>query len=185
MTREKVTPAQPIEHVIPDTRCLAGHLTRHASPAARIRYPIPARPGHPTVAPAGHPRSCGAGRANGRSRVTELYDQRTRTEAQLKALQAAAPQDNDLSLLDLLPVVAGLFADAPARIREALMAAFDIQILYRSDMHQVTIRAALTDDTPRTITAYLTTPAPTATPPASPQARTRFTIQHPPLWGVR
>jgi len=38
------------------------------------------------------------------------------------------------------------------------MAAFDIQILYRSDMHQVTIRAALTDDTPRTITALLDDP---------------------------
>jgi hypothetical protein len=46
----------------------------------------------------------------------------------------------------------------PARIREALLTAFDIQALYRSDMHQVTIWATLTSDTPRTITAPLTDP---------------------------
>ena len=38
------------------------------------------------------------------------------------------------------------------------MAAFDIQVLYRSDMHQVTIRASLTSDTPRTITALIDDP---------------------------
>jgi hypothetical protein len=31
-----------------------------------------------------------------------------------------------------------------------LLTAFDIQVLYRSDMHQVTIRASLTSDTPGT-----------------------------------
>jgi hypothetical protein len=76
-----------------------------------------------------------------------------------------------VSLLDLLPVVSAVFADAPARIREALLTAFDIQVLYRSDMHQVTIRAALTDDTLGPSPPCSPTPAPTATPPAPPQAK--------------
>jgi hypothetical protein len=132
----------------------------------------PADPGDPAAQ---------AYRARIRARYAELYDQRTRTEAQLKGLQAAAPRDNDLSLLDLLPVVAGLFADAPARIREALLTAFDIQALYRSDMHQVTIWATLTDDTPRTVSALLTDPrtdSDTRPPPRRHQLRPRFTIQH-------
>jgi hypothetical protein len=94
-------------------------------------------------------------RARIRARFADLYAERTATDAKLTTLQAETPQDNDLSLLDLLPVAAGLFADAPDRIREALLAAFDIQALYRSDMHQVTIWATLTSDTPRTITALL------------------------------
>ncbi|MGH3125339.1 MAG: hypothetical protein ACRDND_30525, partial [Streptosporangiaceae bacterium] len=89
-------------------------------------------------------------RARIRARFADLYAERTATEAKLTTLQAETPQDNDLSLLDLLPVAAGLFADAPDRIGEALLAAFDIQALYRSDMHQVTIWATLTSDTPRT-----------------------------------
>ena len=84
-------------------------------------------------------------RARIRARYAELYAERTATEAKLTALQADTPADNDLSLLDLLPVAAGLFADALARIREALLTAFDIQVLYRSDQHQVTIWATLTD----------------------------------------
>ena len=35
---------------------------------------------------------------------------------------------------------------------------FDIQALYRSDQHQVTIWATLTSDTPRTTTALLDDP---------------------------
>ncbi len=97
-------------------------------------------------------------RARIRARFTDLYDQRTRTETQLADLQATAPQDNDLSLLDQLPIAASVLADAPARIKEALLAAFDIQALYRSDKNQITIWATLTDNTPRTITALLTDP---------------------------
>ena len=109
----------------------------------------PADPGDPAAE---------AYRARIRARYAELYDQRIRTEAKLTALQADTPPDDDLSLLDLLPVAAGLFADAPARIREALLTAFDIQALYRSDQHQVTIWVTLTDNTPRTITALLDDP---------------------------
>ena len=45
-------------------------------------------------------------------------------------------------------------------IQQAILAAFQVQVLYNND-HQVTIRIILTTDTPRTITALLTdgTPA--------------------------
>jgi hypothetical protein len=120
-------------------------------------------------------------RARIRARFTDLYAERTRTEAKIADLQAAAPQDNDLSLLDQLPIAASVLADAPARIKEALLAAFDIQALYRSDKNQVTIWATLTDNAPRTITALLTDPRTDSDTGTATPARTRFTIQHPPL----
>jgi hypothetical protein len=109
----------------------------------------PADPGDPAAR---------AYRARIRARFADLYAERTRTEATLAELAAAAPPDNDPSLLDLLPYAAGVFAQAPARIQEALLTAFDIHALYRNDMHQVTIWASITDDTPRTITALLHDP---------------------------
>ncbi|MGH3193925.1 MAG: recombinase family protein [Streptosporangiaceae bacterium] len=93
-----------------------------------------------------------------RARYAELYDQRTRTETQLKDLQADTPQDNDPALLDHLPIAAAVFTDAPGRIKEALLTAFDIQALYRNDKNQVTIWATITEDTPRTIAALLADP---------------------------
>lgn len=109
-------------------------------------------------------------RARIRARYAELYGERTRTEAALTELQAAAPPDNDPALLDLLPTAAGIFTDAPDRIKEALLTAFDIHALYRHDQDQVTIWASLTDDTPCTIAALLDDPrtdsdtGPAATP---------------------
>jgi len=97
-------------------------------------------------------------RARIRARYAELYAERSRTETSLTALEAAIPHDTDPALLDTLPIAAGILADAPDRIKAALLAAFDISALYDRDMHQVTIRASLTQDTPRTITALLTDP---------------------------
>jgi hypothetical protein len=93
-----------------------------------------------------------------RARYAELYDQRTRTETQLKTLQSATPDDSDADLLDALPIASAVFTAAPDRIKEGLLAAFDISVLYRHDLGQVTIRAALTGDTPRTTAALLTNP---------------------------
>ena len=101
----------------------------------------PADPGDPAAR---------AYRARIRARFADLYAERTRTEATLAELAAAAPPDNDPSLLDPLPYAAGVFAQAPVRIQEALLTAFDIHALYRNDMHQVTIWASITDDTLRT-----------------------------------
>lgn len=97
-------------------------------------------------------------RARIRARFADLYAERTATEAKLRELQATAPPDNDPALLDLLPHAAGVFTDAPDRIKEALLTAFDIQALYRNDKDQVTIWATLTGDTPATVAALLADP---------------------------
>jgi hypothetical protein len=52
---------------------------------------------------------------------------------------------------DLLPL-------APRKIKEALLAAFDIHALYHNDTDQVTVWATITNDTPRTIAALLDDP---------------------------
>ena len=83
-----------------------------------------------------------------RARIRERYAERTHAEAQLAALQTAAPQDNDPALLDALPTAAAVLADAPERIKAALIDAFGIQAFYNKDMNQVTIWASLTDATP-------------------------------------
>jgi hypothetical protein len=102
------------------------------------------------------------------SLLAELYAQRTATETKLAGLEAAAPEDNDPALLDTLPVAAGILDRAPARIKEALLAAFQVQALYNNDDDQVTIRAALTADTPRTVAALLTDPRTDDDSPADP-----------------
>jgi hypothetical protein len=63
-----------------------------------------------------------------------------------------------------------LLHDAPAAIREALCAAFDIQCLYRHEAGQATIWATITDTTPGIITALTADPrtdSDTTTPPAT------------------
>jgi hypothetical protein len=109
----------------------------------------PADPADPATA---------AYRARIRARYAELYAERTRTETSLAALEAAVPHDTDPALLDKLPVAAGILGDAPARIKAALLAAFNVSALYSKDTDQVTIRASLTEDTPQTVAALLTDP---------------------------
>ena len=88
-------------------------------------------------------------RARIRARFADLYAERTRTEAQLADLQAAAPRRTTTPPCSTCcPTAAALFTDAPDRIKEALLAAFDIQALYRHDQDQVTIWATLTDAPP-------------------------------------
>jgi hypothetical protein len=43
----------------------------------------------------------------------------------------------------------------PERIQAALYQAFDLQLLYRKDMHQVTIWATITDSTPHAVAAII------------------------------
>ncbi len=97
-------------------------------------------------------------RARIRARFADLYAERTRTETQLADLQATAPPGNDPALLDQLPTAAAIFTQAPPRIQQALITAFDIQALYRHDQDQVTLWATITSDTPRTIAALLDDP---------------------------
>jgi site-specific DNA recombinase len=97
-------------------------------------------------------------RARIRARNADLYAERTTIEAKLAELETAAPPDNDPGLLDQLPTAARVLADAPDRIKAALLAAFQIQALYNKDTNQITIWATLTEDTPRTIAALLEDP---------------------------
>jgi site-specific DNA recombinase len=94
-----------------------------------------------------------------REQFTERYNEHTATKVVLDALTAGhAPAINAPALLDELPYAPGLLADAPATIREALYAAFDIQCLYRHDARQVTIWATITDTTPAIIAALTADP---------------------------
>jgi hypothetical protein len=97
-------------------------------------------------------------RARIRERFTELHTERTRLETELTGLAAAATHDNDPTLLDELPILGDILTDAPPRLVEELLDAFDIQALYNKDMHQATIWATLTSATPRAVAALLTDP---------------------------
>src|ERR1035441_7355544 len=159
----------------------AGHADAQARKAAHLHTQLrridaaergliseleaPADPGDPAAA---------AYRARIRARYAELYNERTRTEADLAALQATATPDNDPTLLDELPFAASVLPGASDRIKQALLTAFDIHALYNNDDNQVTIWAPITSDTPRTIAALLNDPrtdddtGQAATPPTSP-----------------
>jgi hypothetical protein len=93
-----------------------------------------------------------------REQFTERYNEHTAVKAELEALTASIPAVNDPTLLDELPYAPGLLQDAPAAIREALYAAFDIQCLYRPEAGQVTIWATITDTTPGIIAALTADP---------------------------
>ncbi len=100
----------------------------------------------------------GTVRLGQRARNAELHDQHTRTQAGLAALRTAAPQAVDLTLLDGIPALAGLFDQAPEDIREAIYEAFDIQVLYRDQTRQATIWATITDATPQAIASLIDDP---------------------------
>jgi len=94
-----------------------------------------------------------------KERFAQRHDQTTAIQAELQAIENAAPvKDNDLTLIDELPYAPGMLAQAPARIRETIAAAFDIQCVYRPDHKQATVVLTITDATPGIITALLTDP---------------------------
>jgi len=65
-------------------------------------------------------------------------------------------RDDQAELLDAIPLITANLGQLPERIQAALYQAFDIQFLYRKDMHQVTIRATITDSTPHAVAAIIT-----------------------------
>src|ERR1039457_6757578 len=139
-------------HLPPRTRQPPPPQLARIAPAHRALISdleAPAAPADPAAA---------AYRARIRARYAELYAERTRTETDLAALQATAAPDNDPTLLDDLPTVAGILPDAPDRIKLALLAAFDINALSNKDADQVTVWATITSDTPRPVAALLNDP---------------------------
>ena len=88
-------------------------------------------------------------------RFTELETERADINTRLAALTAPADDDpGDPDLLDQLPILAGVLDDAPDRLIQQLLAAFDMQAVYHRKDHQVTIRATITT-TPRTVLAII------------------------------
>jgi hypothetical protein len=111
-----------------------------------------------------------------RDRLTQQfshrYDEKTSLEAELRAIEDAAPlPDSDLTLIDELPYAPGLLAQAPDDLRERLAAAFGMQAIYRPDTRQATLILTITDATPDTLNAIRADPrvsASTAAPPTGP-----------------
>jgi hypothetical protein len=96
-------------------------------------------------------------RARCSERFAELHHERQAIQAQLDSLDATAPEPPaDLALLDDLPLLGDTLDLHPERLRAALYEAFDIQALYKPDMHQVTLFATITSNTPRAVAAILT-----------------------------
>jgi len=89
------------------------------------------------------------------ARFTELETERTAVSTQLAELATATAHDADPALLDALPILGDILNQAPARLRHQLYDAFGIELLYRHDMHQVTIYATVTATTPATIAAIM------------------------------
>jgi hypothetical protein len=90
---------------------------------------------------------------------SQRYDEKTAIEAELQAIEDAAPlPDNDLTLIDELPYAPGLLAHAPDDLRERLAAAFGLQAIYRQDTRQATLILTITDTTPEIINAILADP---------------------------
>jgi site-specific DNA recombinase len=106
------------------------------------------------------------------ARFTELEDERTQITKQLTDLDKTAPQAGDPALLDALPYLGDILAAAPPRLQQQLFQAFDLQVLYKKNMHQVSI--TITDSTPRALTAIISnttgSPGNAATPDPAPTA---------------
>jgi hypothetical protein len=112
-------------------------------------------------------------RARCSQRFTELHTEREAIETQITTLDNAPARDDHAELLDAIPLLAGNLGQLPERIQAALYQAFDIQLLYRKDMHQVTIWATITGSTPDAVAAIINDashdPAPATTSPAPAQ----------------
>jgi site-specific DNA recombinase len=122
--------------------------------------------------PANH--AAQAMRARCPERFAELHTERETTQAQLDALDQAATRDDDAALLDDIALLASTVALHPEHIQAALYQAFDIQALYKDDMHQVSFFATITTSTPHAVAAILAAagndPAARTPDPAQPPA---------------
>ena len=122
------------------------------------------------------------------ARFTELENERADINTQLADLAKTDPSPGDPALLDALPLLGDLLADAPARLQQQLYDAFDLQALYKKNMHQVTIHVTITDSTPRAVAAIIndagdhpghTTPEPGRQAPFSDLAQAPMRLVNP------
>ena len=89
---------------------------------------------------------------------TDRYNEQAAAKAELETLTASQPAADDPDLIEELPYAPGLLADAPAELRARIYAAFQVHALYRAHLHQATITATITDQTPGIIAALITDP---------------------------
>jgi hypothetical protein len=111
-------------------------------------------------------------RARCYQRFTELHTEREDIEAQITDIDNTPARDDHAELLSAIPLLAGHLSQLPEHIQTALYHAFDMQLLYGKDMHQVTIWATITTGTPHAVAAIIAgtghDPAPATTSPAQP-----------------
>jgi hypothetical protein len=111
------------------------------------------------------------------ARFTELEDERAKINTQLADLDKTQPQAGNPSLLDALPYLGDILAGAPTRLQQHLYQAFDLQALYKKNMHQASLSVTIANITLRALAAILgnttgnpgSTARATASDPAQPQ----------------
>ena len=88
--------------------------------------------------------------------LTEREDERAHLTRQLADLEKTQPKVGDPTLLDKLPMAGDILDDAPPpRFQQQLYQAFDLQALYKKNMHQVSISVTITDSTFRAVAAII------------------------------
>jgi DNA invertase Pin-like site-specific DNA recombinase len=103
----------------------------------------------------GHVKALAAMRQRHLERFTELETEREQINTELATLTATQAPLISPELLDNLPLLPGILPDLPAKLRRRLYQAFDLQLLYKHETSQVTIRATITTSTPATVAAII------------------------------
>jgi len=88
-------------------------------------------------------------------RFAELETEPATITKQLQALASETSHSQQPVLLDTLPMIGDQLAGASDRLAAQLYAAFDLQLLYSKELHQVTIHAVITPSTPATLAAII------------------------------
>jgi site-specific DNA recombinase len=119
------------------------------------------------------------------ARFTEFEGERTQVNAQLADLDKTEPQAGDPSLLDKLPMLGDILKGAPPRLHQELYQAFDLQVLYKKNMHQVTINVTITDSTLQALAAIIRLaggdPGTAASTPPDPAQAHFSDLEQPPM----
>jgi hypothetical protein len=100
-----------------------------------------------------------------------------------KSGETLSRQDTDApdpDLLDALPELGDILTDPPARLQQQLYDAFDLQMLYNKEGHQVSIYAAITPATPAIIAAILADSSPDTSTTTPEPASTRLPVSDSP-----
>jgi hypothetical protein len=111
------------------------------------------------------------------ARFTELETERTEINERLATLERATGQRDDPGLLDALPMLGDILADAPPSLQARLFAAVGLELIYNKQDHQVSIYATITPSTPAALAAIITGSEP-PTAPAAPDGLAH-SPQHP------